>query len=128
MVAQNLIGRNFQRVASCFSDLVGDEFTAESIENQLLGVEKNYGRFDLFDRVEVQSIYTEKGREKKYFDDEKLPKGIKRNQRVGTALFQLLSDYTPNGVAHWDHTVFLNVIEEEKGLFKIYDMKYKSTY
>jgi hypothetical protein len=128
MVAQHLVGRRFHEVAACFSKMVSDRFTPEIIESKLLGVEKYYGTFDFFDRIEVQSIYTEKGRDKKYFDDEKLPKGIKRSQRIGTAFFQLLSDYTPNGVSHWDYTVFLGVIEEEKGLFKIYDMKYKNTY
>jgi hypothetical protein len=128
MVAQHLVGRRFDKVSSKFSEHVSSKFTPEFIENKFVEKEKTYGKFDFFDRVEIQSIYSGKDRDKKYFDDEKLPKGIKRSQRVGTAFFQLLSDYTPNGVSHWDYTVSVSVIEEEKDLFKLYDLKYLSTY
>lgn len=128
MIAQLFTARRYAELAALFAEPVAAAYSADQLQAMVEKAEQQYGTFDLFDGVEVASVYWGKGREKKYFDDQKLPAGITRNQRAGSAKFQLLSAYTPNGVAHWEHTAFCNVMETEGGFLRLYELKLASTY
>lgn len=48
-----------------------------------------------------------------------LPRGVDRAASRGESSFQLVSVHTPNGIAVHDYTVYLAILEEEGGVFKV---------
>ncbi len=123
--ASLLIRRELETAAQLFSSTVSDKFSVQWFEEKFTNLEAIYGRFDFFDHLRVFSVYAGEGSDKNFFDEIKLPKGVKRSARVGESSFKLVSVYSPNGVAIYDYTVSIAVIEED-GSLKICDCNWFS--
>jgi hypothetical protein len=77
------------------------------------------GQYELFEIVDIGSAYSPTDGHHKVFDEMKLPKGVKRNQRKGQLTLRWSSMFTPNGMPLWFDELQLDVISDEKGFFKI---------
>lgn len=129
----NLIAQLF--IARCFSDLesyihpaLREKYNADTLASMLSEAERTNGRIISFDDISVSELYWGEGSGKKFFDDEGMPKGVSRKERVGKANFQLQCGISPNGVKCWEHTVSIWVSETEQGIMQVYKIELYSSY
>lgn len=118
--AFNLITRNLEKLEAMFSSKVRDSQNAEAIYAKINNLENQHGvAYEYFDHVEVIAVYNGKHGDAKVSEQMPLPPGVDRSARRGESAFKLVSVHTPNGVAVHDYIIYLAIIEEEDGLFKV---------
>lgn len=118
--AFNLITRNSEKLEAMFSSKIRDSQNAEAIYAKIDKLEKQHGvPYEYFDHVELIAVYNGKHGNSKVSEQMTLPPGVDRSARRGESSFKLVSVHTPNGVAVHDYIVYLCIIEEEDGLFKV---------
>lgn len=118
--AFNLVTRNAAKLEVLFSSKVRDTQSVEAIYAKIAKLENQHGvPYEHFDHVEVIAVYNGKHGDTKVSEQMTLPRGVDRAARRGESSFQLISVHTPNGVAVHDYTVYLAIIEEEGGVFKV---------
>ena len=117
--AFNLVVRNTGKLEALFSSKVRDSQSADAIYAKIAKLENHYGAFGHFDRVEVIAVYNGKHGDTKVSEQMTLPRGVSRSARRGESSFQLISVHTPNGVAVHEYTIYLAIIEEDSGVFKV---------
>ncbi len=127
MVAQVLLSRNFERFSSLFCEQVSSKYTMEYLSDKFNTFEQRAGGFEFFDRVGVGSVHAGHGLKLKDIGDIKIPKGMKKEQRIGESFFQLNGDHTPNGLSEALNVVRIAVMEASNGCFKIFDIKFMYT-
>lgn len=122
-VASLLLRRNFTAVSALFAPAVAGKFSADILQQTLDNLEKDYGSFDYFDRVEVMGVYCENHLNAETSDLMPVPAGIAPEQRCGEASFKLVSVYTPNGMPIHGVTVLIDIISEGDRL-QLADMRW----
>ncbi len=128
LFAQFLIAKRFTELATYIHPAVSDEYDPTALEAMFVEAETKNGKIDTFDDISIDEIYWGKGSETKFFDDEGIPKGVKRKNRVGKSSFQLQCGVSPNGIKSWEYTVSILVSETSEGIMQIYKVKMSSTY
>ncbi|GAA6152856.1 hypothetical protein [Pseudoteredinibacter isoporae] len=128
LFAQLLITRRFTELATYIHPAVGDEYDTPALEAMFVDSETKNGKIDTFDDISIDEIYWGKGSEKKFFDDEGIPKGVKRKDRVGKSSFQLQCGLSPNGIGSWEYTVSIWVSETPEGIMWVYKVDMYSSY
>ena len=118
--AFNLMTRNSEKLEAMFSSKIRDSQNAEAIYTKIGNLEKQHGvPYEYFDHVEIIAVYNGKHGNAKVSEQMTLPPGVDRAARRGESCFKLVSVHTPNGVAVHDYIIYLAIIEEEDGLFKV---------
>ena len=118
--AFNLITRNSEKLEAMFSSKIRDSQNAEAIYTKIGNLEKQHGvPYEYFDHVEIIAVYNGKHGNTKVSEQMTLPPGVDGSARRGESCFKLVSVHTPNGVAVHDYIIYLCIIEEEDGLFKV---------
>ena len=118
--AFNLMTRNLEKLEAMFSSKIRDSQNAEAIYAKIDNLEKQHGvPYEYFDHVEIIAVYNGKHGNAKVSEQMTLPPGVDRAARRGESCFKLVSVHTPNGVAVHDYIIYLAIIEEEDGLFKV---------
>ncbi len=118
--AFNLVTRNAEKLEAMFSSKIRDTQNADAIYAKIDKLEKQHGLpYEYFDHVELIAVYNGKHGNARVSEQMTLPPGVDRSARRGESSFKLVSVHTPNGVAVHDYTIYLCIIEEEDGLFKV---------
>ena len=106
--------RRFEAAAGLISGSIREAWTAEGLRLKIESLEKDYGEFECFDRIEVEGVYCGDQAGVNILNQMKLPKGIKRAQRRGEGRFELVSVSTPNGLAIHCVDVRIAIIDESQ--------------
>lgn len=122
--ACTLLARDFSRVSGFVSAAVAEQYPAEMLEQAMAHHESDYGRFEFFDHVRVECVYSGDQANVQINDQMKLPKGIATSQRRGEASFKLVSACSPNGIAIHSVSVVLAIVEENERL-KVCDIRWQ---
>ena len=127
-VANLIVQRRYDELSNLYWDSSKEENTPEGLTAYFNSTESKHGKIELFNNVRVSRVYAGKEGAKKHFDEMKLPKGVKRDQRVGIANFNLASSITSNGIPRWALDVYFEAIQNDTGEMKINTLKVMYTY
>ena len=127
-VANLIVQRRYDDLSGLYWDSSKEENTPDGLAAYFSSTESKHGKIELFNNVWVSRVYAGIEGAKKHFDEMKLPKGVKRNQRVGVANFNLASSITGNGISRWVLDVYFEAIQNDKGEIKITNMNVMYTY
>jgi hypothetical protein len=114
-----IVTRDYETLSSLFWDPGAEAHTPAGLEAMVAGHERKDGRFEVFQRPQVLTLYWGEGRDGRFMEEMKLPKGSKRHHRAGLGELSLASSYTPNGVPNVELTVYADVLEDDQGRFRI---------
>lgn len=114
-----IVTRDYDTLSSLFWDPAADSHTPTGLERMVAEQERKDGRFDVFQNPQVLTLYWGEGREGRFEEEMKLPKGAKRQNRAGLAELSLASSYTPNGIPNVELTVYADILEDDRGRFRI---------
>lgn len=118
--AFHLVSGQHERIAALYSARAAKGQTLATLVTRIGNLEREFGRFDYFDHVEVIAVYNGDVSGVDASAHMRLPRGVQRNEQRGDARFQIISVRTPNGMFINEYTVQLAIIEED-GLFRIVD-------
>ncbi|MEC5386594.1 hypothetical protein VVD49_12730 [Uliginosibacterium sp. H3] len=127
--AFHLVTRQHAQIAGLFSPHALKGQTLDTLLTRIANLEKEYGSFDYFDRVQVNQVLNGDTSAVKDSDGNvrmDIPKAIPREAIRGWSEFQMISVRTPHGLAIHEITVSLKIVEED-GYFRIADASANST-
>lgn len=127
-VGNLVVQRRFEDLAARFWERGDEAHSPQALADSLAGLERKYGRIEVFGEPKVYSIYAGAGRGHKHFDEMRTPKGVTREQRVGVSGLALASSITANGVPRWILNGHLETVELENGEFRITLLEWRYTY
>lgn len=125
--AFHLVSGQHERIAGLYSARAAKGQTLATLLTRIGSLEREFGRFDYFDHVEVIAVYNGDVAGVDASAHMRLPKGVQRNEQRGDARFQIVSVRTPNGMFVNEYTVQISIIEEDE-LFRIVDAGAYSGY
>lgn len=114
-----IVTRDYDTLSSLFWDPEADAHTPAGLEAMVAEQERKDGRFDVFQNPQVLTLYWGEGRDGRFEEEMKLPKGAKRQHRAGLGELCLASSYTPNGIPNVELTAYADILEDDRGRFRI---------
>ncbi|MEC5400056.1 hypothetical protein [Uliginosibacterium sp. H1] len=128
--AFDLVTGQHVRIAGLFSARAVKGQTLDTLLTRIANLEKEYGRFDYFDRVQVIQVINGDSSAVKDSDGNvrmDIPKSVPREAIRGWTEYELISVRTPHGLPVHEMTGTLKIIEED-GFFRIVDATVHSGY
>lgn len=111
-VALDLVAGRHARLPARFSARAPTGHGLEALLDRLARLEKEYGAFEAFDRVEVSLVFCGGAPVPARHLREDFPRDVPDADLRGESAFQVISVATPNGLPVHEMTVHLRVVDE----------------
>ena len=114
-VALELVAGRHERLAGRFSARSSREHGLEALLARLAKLEKEYGAFEAFDRVEVSLVFCGGAIPARHLRED-VPREVPDADLRGESAFQIISVATPNGIPVHEMWVRLCIVDEDGAL------------